>query len=108
MIIAIASALSRAILICILIYMITRLHDILNLRERMGAGIMGGSGFMTIAVILDVSKEGTPYDVWAGMLFSIGAAVFFWGFIDRKLGHERRNKRATHEADAYLRVRGKL
>lgn len=92
------SAALRLLLTIVLARMLMRLGHILNLRERIGAGIMGGSGLMTVAVILDRYKDGTPFDVWAGLLFSLGAVVFFWGFIDRKLGHERRNAEAVEQA----------
>ena len=108
MILAICSALARGALILILIRLITELRDVLSWRERIGAGFMGGSGFLTIAVIMDVSKAGTPYDTWAGLTFSVGACVFFWGFLDRKLGHQERNEKAKRIAHQHLTERGKL
>lgn len=96
------SAALRLLLTIVLARMLMRLGDILNWRERLGAGVMGGSGFLTIAVILDRYRGGTPFDVWAGLLFSLGAVVFFWGFIDRKLGHERRNAEAVRQAKRHL------
>lgn len=102
------SAAFRAMLIVLLYRLVTRFRHILTFKERVGAGGMGGSGFMTIAVILDVHKQGTPYDTWAGLLFSASAVVFFWGFILRKIGHERRNEQAVDQARAHLTGRGKL
>jgi hypothetical protein len=108
MILAFVSATLRVLLILIIVRLITRLERVLSWREKTGAGIMGGSGFLTLAVILDVHKEGTPFDVWAGLLFSLGASLFFWGFMDRKLGHERRNDEAKEQARLHLAGRGKL
>lgn len=108
MILVIFSALLRLMLIVLLYRLVTRYRDILSHRERYGAGFMGGSACMTLWVILDVSRSGTPFDVWAGAFFSFGATLFFWGFIERKAGHERRNERAKQEAHTYLAARGKL
>jgi hypothetical protein len=109
MILAILSAILRAILAGIVIFMLIHpdLGDVLNKRERWGAGILGGCGFMTIPVILDVNKVGTPFDTVAGLLFSVGAIMFLWGFIDRKLGHARRNRAAVEQARQHLAARAK-
>ncbi len=102
MILAIISASARAGLALMVVYLLIKLGHILNFRERLGSGIMGGCGFLTIPVILDVNKTGTPFDVIAGLAFSVGAILFFWGFIDRKTGHERRNRQAVIEAERHL------
>lgn len=102
MILAIISAAARAGLALMVVYLIIRLGHILNFRERFGASVMGGCGFLTIPVILDIHRQGTPFDVVAGLAFSVGAILFFWGFIDRKTGHERRNRKAVDEATSYL------
>lgn len=107
--IAIISAVLRAVLVGITVFMLTHpdLADVLNRRERTGAGITGGCGFLTIPVIMDVNKAGTPFDVVAGMAMSVGVIVFLWGFIDRKLGHARRNKAAVKAASEHLASRGR-
>jgi len=101
MILLYASAALRLLLTIVLTRMLMRLGHVLNFREKLGAGVMGGTGFMTIPVILDHHNHGTPFDTWAGLLFSLGAVIFFWGFIDRKLGHERRNEEAVRQAKAW-------
>lgn len=102
MIFAIISAAARAGLALMVVYLLIKLGHILNFRERLGAGIMGGCGFLTIPVILDINRQGTPFDVVAGLAFSVGAILFFWGFIDRKTGHERRNREAVRQAEHHL------
>ena len=106
MIISILSAVIRALLIYFLFKLVTRYRDILSRGERWGVGIMGGSGLMTIAVILDVDKQGTPFDVWTGLLFSTGAVVFIRNFIERKAGHERRNQEQIAAAERHFARKG--
>ena len=107
-VLAFISAVFRIAVVGFAIVLITRLNHILTWRERTGAGVIGGSGFLTIAVILDVGREGTPFDTVAGLMLSLGLALFFWGFMDRKLGHERRNAEARGQAAHYLNERGRL
>lgn len=104
MILAIASAALRLLLTAMTVLLLThrQLADVFNRRERIGLGLLGGSGFMTIPVILDVNKEGTPFDVIAGLAFSLGAIVFLWGFTDRKLGHARRNQEQIEAAERHF------
>jgi hypothetical protein len=108
MIVVVLAAALRACLVLVAIYVLNRFHDILWFREKIGIGILAGSGFLTLPVILDFDKRGTPYDTWAGLAFSLGTLIFFWGFIDRKLGHERRNTAAIRAARRHLTARGKL
>ncbi len=107
---AIFSAVLRAVIAGLAAFMLTHreLGQILNKRERWGAGIVGGCGFLTIPVILDVNKVGTPFDTVAGLAFSVGMILFMWGFIDRKLGHARRNAQSLEQARDHLRARGKM
>ncbi len=97
---AICSAILRAVIAGLAAFMLTHreLGNILNRRERWGGGIVGGCGFLTIPVILDVNKAGTPFDTVAGLAFSVGMILFMWGFIDRKLGHAKRNAEAVEQA----------
>lgn len=106
--IAIISALLRAVLVGITVFMLTHpdLRDVLNRRERIGGGITGGCGFLTIPVILDVQSAGTPFDVIAGLAMSIGVILFLWGFLDRKLGHARRNRAAVEQATQHFARKG--
>lgn len=100
------SAFLRLMLSCVIAHMLTRVAHMLNARERIGAGLMGGAALMTVPVILDVNKEGTPFDTVAGLLFTFGAILFFRGFVRRKLGHERRNEEAVEQARSHLAARG--
>lgn len=103
-VLAIFSAILRAVIAGLAAFMLTHreLGQILNKRERWGAGIVGGCGFLTIPVILDVNKVGTPFDTVAGLAFSVGMILFMWGFIDRKLGHARRNASAVEQAKQHF------
>jgi hypothetical protein len=104
-----ASAGARLLFSLMLGWVLIRVGHMLNLAERIGIGLMGGAGFMTTAVILDYeTAHGTPFDVWAGALFTVGGWLFFSGFVHRKMGHERRNDEAMRQAQAHLQARGKL
>jgi len=106
LLLAMLSAVARLALTIIIARLLTRIGHILNASERIGAGLMGGSGLMTVPVILDVNKDGTPFDVWAGVVFTIGGILFFSGFMHRKLGHERRNEEAAQQARHHFATRG--
>lgn len=105
MILAILSATLRLTLVFLLYRLVTRFRHILSRKEKFGAGFMGGSGFLTVWVILDFHRSGTPFDTWAGFFFSFGAVLFFWGFIERKIGHEGRNEVAVEQARRHLAER---
>ena len=59
------SAGARAAVAGLIVYGLTRFHEGLGLPERVGAGLIGGSALMTIPIVFDVDKDGTPFDVWA-------------------------------------------
>ena len=104
----ILSALARMCFSFLLGWALTRVGHMLNVRERIGIGLMGGCGLMTTAVILDNDAHGTPFDIWAAVGFTLGGILFFVGFVSRKMKHDRANARASNEAERYLKARGKL
>ena len=105
----ILSACARMAFSLMLGWVLIRVGHLLNLVERVGVGLMGGAGFMTVAVILDNgTSHGTPFDVWSGALFTIGGWLFFSGFVHRKMRHERRNAESVDQARNYLQARGRL
>lgn len=79
-------------------YELVRYGPMLNAGERFGLGLAGGSAFMTLAVIQDVEREGTPFDTWAGMLFSLGLAVYLIARQLRLHRHEKANQEAVEQA----------
>lgn len=102
------SALARMFFSGMLGWALTRVGHMLNVRERIGIGLMGGCGLMTTAVILDNDAHGTPFDVWAAVGFTLGGILFFVGFVSRKMIHDRANQQQNREAKQYLKARGKL
>jgi len=106
LLLTVMSAAARLALCIVIARLLMRLGHILNAAERIGAGLMGGSGLMTVPVILDVHSDGTPFDVWAGVVFTIGGLMFFSGFMHRKLGHERKNEEAVEAARQHFATRG--
>lgn len=92
------SALLRLTLTVLVTYKLARWGHMLNQVERAGLGFIGGSAFMTIPVILDRYREGTPFDVWAGMLFTLGVTLYLLGRLSRHIRHERRNAEAVEQA----------
>lgn len=103
-----ASAGARFLYSMLLAWVLIRVGHMLNVAERVGIGLMGGCGLMTTAVILDNDAHGTPFDVWAGAGFTVGGALFFSGFVFRKLRHDHANEAQKAIAKAHLRKRGKL
>jgi predicted permease len=102
------SAIARLFSSILLGWALTRVGHMLNKAERVGMGLMGGCGLMTTAVILDNNSEGTPFDVWAAVGFTLGLIFFFLGFVSRKLRHDKANDQQSEIAREHLRARGKL
>jgi len=107
-IVVLISALARMFFSILLGWALTRVGHMLNVRERIGIGLMGGCGLMTTAVILDNDAHGTPFDIWAAVGFTLGGILFFVGFVSRKMKHDRANDAQVQEAQRYLKARGKL
>jgi len=106
--IEILAALLRFTMVAFIAYKVVRWGYMLNYVERVGLGIMGGSAFLTIPVILDGGAEGTPFDNWAGVLMSVGILLYLGGRMSRHIQHEARNDAAVSKARDYLVGRGKL
>lgn len=102
MIAAILAASLRLAIVVLISVKVTRFGHMLNFLQRLGLGLMGGSGFLTIPVILDVYKEGTPFDIWAGMAMSFGIGLYLWGTILRNARHDKRNEEALAAARAHF------
>lgn len=96
----IIAATLRLLLTVLVIYKLMRWGHMLIQIERFGLGIIGGSAFMTVPVILDAKRYGTPFDTWAGVLFTLGVTVYLIGRLSRHIRHERANDAmaARHEA----------
>ena len=98
MTVLIFSAFLRFLLTLLVTYKLARWGHMLNQTERCGLGLIGGSSFMTIPVILDRYKDGTPFDVWAGLLFTLGVTLYLLGRLSRHVRHEKRNLDAVEQA----------
>lgn len=96
----ILAVIARAVVTAITTWSIWRFRDVLNTPQRLGLGLIAGASFLTTAVIVDYNGDGTPFDVWAGLLLSIGIILFFAGHMHRLYGHMWRNasqKRAARD-----------
>ena len=72
--------------------------------ERLGMGIMGGTGLMTVPVIYYTAlHQETPYDGWAASLFTLGAITFFAGWMHRKWRHDVNNRAQIQIAREHFR-----
>ncbi len=105
---AVLNMLLRAVLTLCTIYCIIRFGTRMNFPERMGAGVVGGASIMTIPMIYDIYKQGTPFDGWATSLITFGCISIFVGLMQRARAHERRNEEAVEQARKHLEGRGKL
>jgi len=93
----------RFMLVALVAYKVVRWGYMLNQIERFGLGIMGGSAFLTIPVILDSHSEGTPFDTWAGVLLSFGIILYLGGRISRHVRHEHNNELAKEQSLQHFR-----
>ena len=92
------AALLRFVLVALVAYKVARWGYMLNCVERYGLGIIGGSAFLTIPVILDAHGEGTPFDTWSGVLLSLGIILYLGGRLSRHIRHEHNNELAKEAA----------
>jgi hypothetical protein len=73
----------RCCLTILLAFKLYHYYDSFNSVERAGIGVMAGTTFLTIAPVLDIRHVGTPFDGWAGTVFTIGALCYFAGRMSR-------------------------
>lgn len=99
-------AVCRLILTAIIVVKITRFGETLNPVERVGLGMMGGAGLLTIGVIWE--RQESPFADWSPLIFTIGAILLLAGRTWRDWRHEHRNITARQQARDYLQARGKL
>lgn len=76
---ALLNSVLRLALTGMLTFKLIRYQDTFNPLERAGMGLMGGSSLLTVAIIMDVGKHGTPFDGWAGSVLTLGALIYFTG-----------------------------
>ncbi len=100
---------ARFLLTGLIVYGLREYRDGLEWGERLGMGMIGGSAFLTIPVVLDLGKNGTPFDVWAGTVLVLGCLIFIRSrqirlarhskanaaMVDQAIAHGRRKKRAS-------------
>ena len=97
MIFDILNSLGRFVLTVIVIYKVTQLRPTMNVIERVGLGLVGGCGFLTIGVIWE--RDG-PFEGWASTMMTFGCILFLGGRTWRDLRHQRAN-------DAMARMAGR-
>lgn len=101
------NAIVRLIIMGLIAYKLMCFHEMLNRPERLGLGICGGTGFLTIPVIFAQGDYRTPFDGWASALFSIGFLIYLIGRTSRHIRHQRENDRAIEAARAHIERRGR-
>ena len=101
----IANIVFRAALTALMAYILIAFGHSLTRMERFGMGITGGSSFLTIALIADVRKIGTPFDGWSPSLLTLGVIVFVTGRLLRFRKHQRNNAAAVEAAAQHLKGR---
>jgi hypothetical protein len=101
----ILNSLLRVTLTALLAFKLIYFGDMLNRIERLGMGMMGGASFLTVALIIDVHKEGTPFDGWATTLLTLGAIIYFGGRLSRHRRHRRANAIAIEDARRHFERR---
>jgi len=100
------NVLGRILLTLIVTVKITRFRVTLNVWERVGLGLMGAGGFLTVNVIWE--QRASPFDGWASVLMTYGAVMFLAGRTWRDWNHEWRNSRTIRDAQRHLVAKGKL
>ncbi len=91
-------------ILCIVAWKLTVWHHCFNKMERLGMGMAGGAGFLTIPAILQA--PGNPFDGWAMALFRLGVFIYFVGRTLRYHKHKRNNDAMIAEAQARRAQKG--
>lgn len=97
-----ANVVLRFVLTCQIAGILVQYHDALNRVERGGLGLVGGSSFLTIPVVIDINRSGTPFDLWASCLMSLGCVMFILGRGMRLRKHASANDVMRERAKHYL------
>lgn len=90
-----------------MVWMLVRWQDGLNVVQRVGCGLIGGSSFLIIPPILDLEHQGTPFDLWPSVIFRLGILCYSGGAIWRRYGHEWNNAKMRRQADAHFAAQGR-
>lgn len=98
----------RLAVTAILVFKLFCFRDTFNQLERAGMSIAAGTSFLTIPVIFDLNKTGTPMDGWAGTAFTFGVLIYFIGRMTRLRAHAAANDEMNRQAREHLTERGKL
>ncbi len=96
----------RFVLTCLMTFGLVYFADVLSKGERLGMGMIGGSSFLTIAIIADTRKIGTPFDVWSPSILTYGVIVFCASRIWRFHKHRRANERMKEASARYYEEKG--
>jgi cbb3-type cytochrome oxidase subunit 3 len=72
-------------------YKLVFFGDMLNAPERLGMGLMGSAMILTMAILWDYERLGTPFDGWATALFRLGLLLYLAGRLSRHNRHRRAN-----------------
>jgi uncharacterized membrane protein YgdD (TMEM256/DUF423 family) len=108
LILLIIAAMFRFLVTVLMCYFVHRFRNKMNWIQRLGLGLIAGSALLTVPVIIDNGRNGTPFDVWSGIFLSVGILVFAWGCMVRLYGHEWNNAAANRAAERHLREHGRL
>lgn len=101
----IGNSLFRFVVLVLAVIAITKYRHMFLRVERIGLGLMGGCGFLTIGIIWE-GKE-SPFDGWASSFFTFGAVLFLSGMLWRKGRHDRANEAQLKVAQSWMKGRGR-
>jgi uncharacterized membrane protein (DUF441 family) len=105
---AVLNSTFRLAVAAILVYKLLFYRDTFNHLERAGLAFGSGTALLTIPVIFDINKVGTPMDGWAGTAFTFAMLLYFLGRLSRIRAHAQRNEEMNERAREHLKERGKL
>jgi hypothetical protein len=99
---AVLNSVFRLAVTAILIYKLFNYRESFNEWEKAGMSIAAGTCFLTIPVIFDIDKTGTPMDGWAGTAFTFGIMIYFIGRMKRLHAHAVNNEAMNRQAREHL------
>jgi len=103
---AIVWTFGRLLLTGVVVVKVTRFRDTMNIVERTGLGLVGGTSFLTIPAIWEPRE--TPFEGWPATILTYGVLMFIAGRTWRDHQHEINGFRSNRQARRHLRSRGKL
>lgn len=98
------NSLGRVAITTVVVIVLVKFKEALNLIQRLGLGLMGGGSFLTVSIIWEGQRS--PYDGWSVTALTYGLLAFMVGTVYRYWRHEHNNQLQLHIAATWKSPKG--